>query len=531
MSESTILTFSIGPVHTFITQARRVADLWAGSALLSQLIETAVAEVFAAGGEMIFPYVEDVTSIPPGLPNRFVCRFRGADATAHAEEIAAAVRGRWRKIVEDAVAELKKVGIIPHASLWPGTNESAQTDAAIDIAWSWVPEDGGYKAASDAGARQFAAMRMFRQFMQIGEQGLKCAVCGERTALPDGDRANVKSAWESAGKNAKDQRAAYFRLDQSRLCLVCAAKRLYPLTSGQHARFASFHDFEPAEKDKEAEIPYFAVVTMDGDRLGEALAAHADDTDTTIEAFQKRVSGKLAGFAASLRTSGAALNLETLHYRTAGRIPQLIYAGGEDVVFICDTRDAIPLARAVREHYRKTFAGEPRAFTISAGVLFAHTKYPAGLLFREADDLLNRKAKEEAGRDAIAIRLNKRGGVPVEVAFRWDEGPSTGPTWIDLLTGEEGLVRMLHGSEIASRQTYSLVQQVAVLGETFDTFAGREKREPSELWVGWITNLLSRGEGSSEHAEQLAAKLAPFFIARKTTAFRIARFLAVEVPS
>jgi hypothetical protein len=531
MSESdALLTFSIGPVHTFIAQARRVADLWAGSALLSHLIQAAIREAFENHADILFPYVANPkvangTPIPHGLPNRLVCRVARDHATSCANNMAGAVRTQWTTVVTRAVGELAEVGLVPDPSIWPGSaGQKPQTDPAIEIAWSWVPETGGYRTASDAGARQFAASRMFRPFIQISEAGLKCAVCGERTALPNGRSKDVDHAWVQAETMAHGDRSGFFRKDQTRLCLVCAAKRLFPLMQGHQARFASFQDFEPSVED--TAFPYFAVVTMDGDSLGKLLAGSTQTSDAKLEQFHREVSTTLTDFANSLRTGSAALNLATLDYqkRAGARAPQLIYAGGEDVLFICEARDAIPLARAVREQYKRMFAKLDGDFTISAGVLFAHTKYPAGLLFHEADDLLARKAKREAGRDAIAIRLNKRGGVPVEVAFRWDDVPVGSTTsWLDLLQGPEGLVSLLEHSQVASRQTYLLAEDADLLGTTF---AG-----DTTLWVPWLRNALSRGEGSAQNANAIAEKLAPVFIETKTPVLRIARFLAVEVPS
>ena len=66
-----LLTFSIGPVHSFIEQARRISDVWAGSYLLSHLTRQAISEAHRAGGcEMIFPFLPKGSTIPDGLPNR-----------------------------------------------------------------------------------------------------------------------------------------------------------------------------------------------------------------------------------------------------------------------------------------------------------------------------------------------------------------------------------------------------------------------------------------------------------------------------
>jgi hypothetical protein len=55
--------------------------------------------------------------------------------------------------------------------------------------------------------------------------------------------------------------------------------------------------------------------------------------------------------------------------------------------------------------------------------------------------------------------------------------------------------------------------------------------DTTATWEEWLTEQLSRGEGSPERSADLARLMAPFFVGRKTTALRIARFLGVEVGS
>lgn len=531
-----LLTFSIGPVHTFIAQARRVADLWAGSTLLSHLIKSAVNALRDGEGEMVFPVVGRNVPIPDGLPNRFVCRVPAARASEVAANMADAVRTEWEEQVSRAMRVLESHGIAPDSQ----TRD--QTTKALEISWSYVPLDAGttgYATASAKGARQFAASRMFRPFAQIDERLQKCAVCGERTALPDGDRSRVEKAWLKAETRSKGTSTEpFFRGDQSRLCLVCATKRLFPriLEVDGHptgSRFSAFEEFEPRPGDEGAERKrYFAIVSMDGDYMGRILGCGPDEIHgADVEAFHRKVSQILTEFANSLRTASSSdLNLENLAPCVLqGRPPQLIYAGGEDVLFVCDPRDATHLAKLVREKYRTDFAAikellakeaDYRRFTISAAILIAHTKHPAGLLFREVEALLNDKAKKSAGRDAVAIRLAKRSGVPVETAFKWDEAPRDGKRpWIEELNA---LIAAVSSHSVASGQTFNLRTEERTLLTVFD--------DSPDLWRAWLTEQLSRGAGSAGRAPELAGLIAPFFSERKTEALRIARFLAVELP-
>ncbi|HEY6137618.1 MAG TPA: type III-B CRISPR-associated protein Cas10/Cmr2 [Thermoanaerobaculia bacterium] len=515
MSATALLTFSIGPVHSFIGQARRIADLWAGSRILSGLASAAIDTLHKEGIEPVFPAARQ-GAIPRGLPNRIVAEVPFERAGEIARVIEGVVRARWTAIVEHAVQTLTALGMdvsLPRGrdALWPD---------AVTCSWSWVAENGDYARASRDGAELFSASRLFRPFEQKGDQGMKCAICGERNALPDGVRGTVTSEWQKALRRAEaiaPRLTAFLRTDQTRLCLVCAAKRLHPYredgATEAEAMFRSFQDFQVDDERR-----YFALVTMDGDRLGEALMGESALGSGELRRLQQQISEALNDFAEALKEPSSALSLRRLDSippAAAARRPrpQLIYAGGEDVLFACDPRDALALASAVRGLYRSCFAArglDPETYTISAAVVFAHSKTPAGLLLRDADELLKKKAKEESGRDSIAIALHKRSGVPVELAFRWDD---------PLRRGMDDVVDDLRDARLASRQTYAFAEHDRVLSPILD------ERE----WPQWLRWRLSHGELSAERAAQSARILAPFFIARKVEALRVARFLAIEL--
>lgn len=547
MSARALLTFSIGPVHTFIAQARRVADLWAGSELLSSLISVAIRKLWeqpASAAEMVFPYLERERETPPGLPNRFVCEVPAERASEIAAELERAVRAAWRQQAASAVKVLAgepyRFTIGP--PLWKGLEPGPvvdQVEAALSCAWSWVPHgegSEGYAQAASEGARQFAASRLFRPFSASEEAGEKCAICGERTALPNGVRADVKSTWEEAQKSSgSPSDKGFFRFDQTRLCLVCSTKRLFPRGKGWSHRFEEFQSFEPQPDGEPGgkRLPYLALVEMDGDHLGRLLGLPAAEIlGGDVRGFHRAVSQALTRFAGKLRSQDSQdLRLADLNWTRPEKHapPQLIYAGGEDVRFVCDPRHALPLAMAIEALYRREVAEvvgpllvDPerrKKLTLSAAILFAHTKYPAGQMFRDVEGLLKRKAKGEGGRDALAIRLAKRGGAPEEEVFRWRElAAGRESTWLESLSN---LVDELAGGGLSSGQSFDLRREEQTLASVFGT--------NGELWQAWLADRLSRGELSAGHAKELAQRLVPFFVAGKTSALRIARFLGREV--
>lgn len=524
-SAKSLLTFGIGPVHTFIAQARRIADVWAGSYMLSHLVRQAMGVVHREPdprAQLIFPFVEKGSdAIPDGVPNRFVCRVPGGQEEDFAQRMKAKVEEVWKMAVIDAVRVLRECGIDP------SEGSLHQAEQLLQIAWSWVPEDNGYAEAAHVGADRYAAMRLFRPFPQVGESGEKCAICGERNALPDGSRWKVDQAWREAEAKAEAREKGlgrFLRFGQTRFCLVCATKRLFTyLEERRRSRFLALDEFQPDQNE-----PYIAMVKLDGDRMGSLLALGPDSmVDRDLERFHCEVSLGLTNFAHTLRSAGSPdLNLSVLgDYTPAGKQPpQLLYAGGDDVLFVCDPRDALPLARALRDHYHQSFAiarqclvhsEDQERLTMSGAIYLAHSGHPAGLLLRDLEELLKKGAKEKGGRDALAIRLEKRGGAPVDVIFPW--GEKDGVAWPDAM---KELVDLLRQGTLSSSQTFSLRLEERTLLEVF--------AQDEERWQEWLAERLTRNLGTAAQAKALAERLAPFFVHRRTGALRISRFLGVE---
>lgn len=528
---TSLLTFGIGPVHTFIAQARRIADVWAGSHLLSHLVRQAMGVVHRdpdARAHLIFPFIDKAgSSIPDGVPNRFVCRVPLGREEEIAGRMKAEVERVWNLIGRQALDALSEYGLVPSPAL------THQTGRLLQIAWSWVPEPPGregYAQAALEGARRYAAARLFRPFAQADELGEKCPICGERTALPDGNRRRVETAWlaaEATAKERKDGADRFLRYSQSRLCLVCATKRFFTYVETEErrrSRFLALDEFQPTEDE-----PYIAMVKLDGDRMGALLSLGADAVqDGELERFHREVSKALTEFASGLQTPGSpALNLAALNgYTPVGRKePQLLYAGGDDALFVCDPRDALPVAELLRKRYAESFE-EARGcllrkedrdrLTMSGAIYLAHSGHPAGLLLNDLEKLLKEVAKGRGGRDALAIRLEKRGGAPVNVVLPWNPREGVCST-IEM----KKLVDLLREGGLSSSQTFSLRLEERTLQEVF--------AKDEDRWQEWLAERLTRNVGTVGQAEDLARRLTPFFVNEQTGALRVARFLGHEV--
>ena len=152
--------------------------------------------------------------------------------------------------------------------------------------------------------------------------------------------------------------------------------------------------------------PFYAILLMDGDSLGSHMSK---------EANQKPISTALNDF-----TGGVPAIVENHN-------GFLIYAGGDDVLALLPMEDALRCAAEVRKHYLASFKEAFKEMkdedkipaSISAAIQYVHVKTPLGIVLGDAHHLLDDVAKDGAGRDAVAVKVWKTGGVVLEWAQPW----------------------------------------------------------------------------------------------------------------
>jgi len=149
--------------------------------------------------------------------------------------------------------------------------------------------------------------------------------------------------------------------------------------------------------------PFYAVLLMDGDSLGETKSAMGDAT--ALSAALGRFTGLVPGIVQEHNGF-------------------LIYAGGDDVLAILSLEDALPCAAGLRKAYMDEFAGkgvQQGKYSISAAIEYAHMKLPLTMVLKDSHNLLDNVAKDETGRDALACRVWKPGGIQQTWSMPWDE--------------------------------------------------------------------------------------------------------------
>ena len=100
MTQQYMLLFTIGPVQSFIAQARKTRDLWLGSYLLSVLMEAGMKHLNEKS--LVFPADPTIQGSIPDLPNKYIAIFNSSEqATKAAKESETRITKCWDSICND----------------------------------------------------------------------------------------------------------------------------------------------------------------------------------------------------------------------------------------------------------------------------------------------------------------------------------------------------------------------------------------------------------------------------------------------
>lgn len=145
---------------------------------------------------------------------------------------------------------------------------------------------------------------------------------------------------------------------------------------------------------------YYALLLADGDRLGKLVS---------------ELGGQTVGRALAEFTS----RVQSIVEKNDG---VTVYAGGDDVMAMLPLPTAIPCADKLSRRYQEAFGdigGAKNRATLSAAVVFAHIRYPLSSVIGRAHRLLDDVAKDENGRDSLAVGVLKPGGTYCQWATTW----------------------------------------------------------------------------------------------------------------
>lgn len=182
-------------------------------------------------------------------------------------------------------------------------------------------------------------------------------------------------------------------------------KRLCLLGNGPEQLDRLLKDIYRAKDEEGQEFgpppSFYALLLADGDRLGRlASQIGKENVGRALTRFTQEVQGVVEKHGG-----------------------QTIYAGGDDVLAMHPVPGALRCARSLAKRYTSAFQEAHGATlldaTLSATVLFAHVRAPLSAVISEAHRLLDNVAKDENGRDSLAVGVLKSGGLNCQWVTTW----------------------------------------------------------------------------------------------------------------
>jgi len=233
-----LFLFSIGPVQSFISQARKTQDLYAGSAILSMLINSTMKRVQdkKVNSRFIFPH-----NVSDSNPNRFVAKITVNDESeivALGNDLEDFVRGEFIRLIKDSIERAQSVSDVDEI----GKIIKEQVNDFLQVFWTAVSlEQGSYSDSYNKLESQMGSIKNVRTFKQLnsgnGETGRKCSLCGERNVvfyrLNDREKSRLSVRKDGLLSKLYVRKDKVVLLDNKEsglkkgegLCSICFAKR------------------------------------------------------------------------------------------------------------------------------------------------------------------------------------------------------------------------------------------------------------------------------------------------------------------
>lgn len=458
-----LFLFTVGPVQSFIAQARKSQDLYSGSFLLSHLSDIAIYKLktLVSSCDLIFPNKEIASK-----PNRFIAKIECEDPEKIGSELHNFVQNEYRKICEDIVTKL-------NLNAPEGFNQ--QIDYLLDLHWIALDfEEGEYASKFSELESYLGAVKNIRRFHQFQEAGRKCSLCGERNVLFYGGarkRAHVHDAERINNVSNK------FISDGEGLCAVCLSKRFagrhfkkkyhsdYPSTAeialmdtlskldssllnDCKSFFGKDFDEQLYFKDNltkkyfekngikaDPEISlkelakitniaeqtglkfstYYALLCLDGDNMGKWLSGKflEDKDKSNLMDFHFDLTKKLGTYA---------IKVKDIVQNPKGIV---VYSGGDDVLAFINLDYLLPVMKELREHFPAfeefSYTKQGEKSSASCGVCIAHYKTPLQEVLTWARKMEHeaKSIDDNAKKDAFAIAVLKRSGEIHKTVFNW----------------------------------------------------------------------------------------------------------------
>ncbi|MCW3488687.1 type III-B CRISPR-associated protein Cas10/Cmr2 [Dethiobacter alkaliphilus] len=443
-----LFLFTLGPVQSFIRQARKTRDLYAGSYILSYLCRGAIESLqlrCGAKAEIIFPSLEIES-----LPNRFLAVLTGYEE----EELKSIGSGVENDVRHRLLTMSEKV--LTELQLREPKGFREQMESLLQVYWVITEQGHDFAADYKRAESSLGSLKNLRVFSPLTEQpGRKCSVTGEHNVLFY--RGNAGSKRLLAGAVEADPRFPQKYLgDGEGLGAVAFVKRCadkcmsgnfnpdFPSTGmialmnaakGANISYEELKDWEAQHffqlKNKMPPSPelsgadrgrveklykrmekkeissYYAAVIFDADDMGKWLGGKLLPAGTELKDFHTRLSAKMGGYAQTAKD--------------IVKWPQgvTVYAGGDDFFGFVNLFYLFKVLKALRQEFDRLDLGtNSGGMTFSAGVAIGHHKTPLTEVLGWAHKM-EREAKGVDGKDAVGIALLRRAGETTKAVQKW----------------------------------------------------------------------------------------------------------------
>jgi CRISPR-associated protein Cmr2 len=366
-------------------------------------------------------------------------------------QIALAVRKTRKKIIR-AEEPGQKCRLcaefeVLHAEPFSGGEKAREYKAHIDAFWKKLAEEWGSEADLEAKEKLCAlclTKRIAYRVLKEDENQILHSCFDDADSFPSTTEMALHEEFRRSGITDKNKKQKI-------------AQRIY-------------------EKEENDEVDnrdrYYAILVMDGDHMGRLIngenmgatwssAIHPEMKirlqNVTFdevyrnawEPFLKKNRKRLITPAihASISEALGDFSIYGVSEIVSKHEGRLIYAGGDDVCAVMPVSTVLKAAREISGYYNAEFKHitkdgaasingkwEPvpgklsvnlgkneDKISISAGILICHHKEGLSLMIARAHTLLEREAKENAGRNACAIELRKRSGGSRHFIRKWND--------------------------------------------------------------------------------------------------------------
>lgn len=529
MTQQHLFIAQIGPVQSFIASARKVRDLIVGSYTLSALARAGIEYAQDAGASLIVPAELPSRDIHNGIPHRFIFTHTCTpqEAKQLIEEIEQVIHTTWHHFA-DQVRYFLENDAKQEDNGWVAEYEE-QLKEWFSFYGVAVPMVGCYKDTIKQANRAMASRKQSRTFTvfptrQEGNgQREKCQLSGDAPVLSlKWEQLHKRFGESNISKYGDESKPSYEKLGGIATFKRFATFAGLPYLSGISDQIADtdtiagFDDKAP-EKDGRTTEKYFAVLRMDGDKMGERVKDLKDSEE------HKEFSRKLLEFATqhvAPLVDGASINPKDENGNVDPKKQRaiLIYAGGDDVLALLPLESMFEIAQKLYEKFVKKVGG-----TASAGLAIAHYKYPLDRVLHASHEA-EQHAKKQLNRNAIAITETTSGGQVRQTGGKWH--PENAPKLLDVIVR----IQLAFTSEERGGEGILSASIAYDMRDVYEALVGDDMREARRLE---FLRLLKRRTTSAQHGDavqQLGEELVTIAEAigweRLSNWLILARFLA-----